>query len=488
MWSCLLARELAKFGYLVVVPDYRNFPQGNMEDMIADTIAAISWTKSHISLFGGDPSKIVLSGQSAGAHITLCTVIALYQRSMASNAQLAAGPSQWAASTPIPERGHVTTAGGIDTAPATAAAEDNRSQAAESASDEEFDDWRSVSTALASRYSARKRPAAHAGATESECPSPASSSSGSCSEGNTTLPQTEGCSTAAALQFTPARSRNGDRSRSDSSGATSDDVRIEDVKLFVGVSGPYNLKALQAHLHFRGLDSSIVDWICLGNVLKYSPTHSLAQLLGVTLSCQCLCQCQCAHPALVPAIRVQAVSSSTAVEAVAIPVESGETALSAGGFVAGKQAIAGYVATSEILIPDHSIDPTKAVCSGSLTGFPRVALFHGCKDLSIPASVSSELASILATVGADPVLRLYREQSHTDAILEGLFSGDCKMLHDIAECVEAIVGTPDGDLSSENNIKSSKKQPPSAPLPSAQVSAPLVSPFLCKIARFVNPF
>lgn len=50
---------------------------------------------------------------------------------------------------------------------------------------------------------------------------------------------------------------------------------LQHIKLIVGVSGPYNLQSLNDHLHIRGLDASILNWICKGNIDKYSPTLHL---------------------------------------------------------------------------------------------------------------------------------------------------------------------------------------------------------------------
>ena len=39
---------------------------------IEDQIAALSWTKRNITAFGGDPDKITIAGQSAGAGSVQC--------------------------------------------------------------------------------------------------------------------------------------------------------------------------------------------------------------------------------------------------------------------------------------------------------------------------------------------------------------------------------------------------------------------------------
>ncbi|KAL7533633.1 hypothetical protein ACHAWF_004563 [Thalassiosira exigua] len=69
MWGALLGRALAPFGVLVIVPDYRNFPRVNIEGMVQDVDMSIQWVFDHVEEYGGDKEKIVLVGQSAGAHI-----------------------------------------------------------------------------------------------------------------------------------------------------------------------------------------------------------------------------------------------------------------------------------------------------------------------------------------------------------------------------------------------------------------------------------
>jgi len=70
MWGTLLARALAPtFGILVVVPDYRNCPQVTIDGMVQDVDLSIQWVFDHVEDYGGDRGKVVLVGQSAGAHI-----------------------------------------------------------------------------------------------------------------------------------------------------------------------------------------------------------------------------------------------------------------------------------------------------------------------------------------------------------------------------------------------------------------------------------
>mmetsp|Transcript_18928 Transcript_18928/g.28814 ORF Transcript_18928/g.28814 Transcript_18928/m.28814 type:complete len:487 (-) Transcript_18928:721-2181(-) len=69
MWGCLLARALVPFGILVIIPDYRNFPKVNIKGMVDDVDMSIQWVLDHVEEYGGDGKRVVLVGQSAGAHI-----------------------------------------------------------------------------------------------------------------------------------------------------------------------------------------------------------------------------------------------------------------------------------------------------------------------------------------------------------------------------------------------------------------------------------
>ena len=64
-----LADALVKKGYLVVIPDYRKYPEVKFPGFVEDTAKAIAWTKANIAAYGGDESQLFLMGHSAGAHI-----------------------------------------------------------------------------------------------------------------------------------------------------------------------------------------------------------------------------------------------------------------------------------------------------------------------------------------------------------------------------------------------------------------------------------
>jgi carboxylesterase type B len=62
------ARALASRGFLVIVPDYRLYPEVRFPAFVQDGAAAIRWARDHAAEYGGDPTRIVLAGHSAGAY------------------------------------------------------------------------------------------------------------------------------------------------------------------------------------------------------------------------------------------------------------------------------------------------------------------------------------------------------------------------------------------------------------------------------------
>lgn len=63
-----VGRALAARGFVVVVPDYRLYPQVRYPDFLDDSAAAVAWTAREIAGHGGDPKHIYVMGHSAGAY------------------------------------------------------------------------------------------------------------------------------------------------------------------------------------------------------------------------------------------------------------------------------------------------------------------------------------------------------------------------------------------------------------------------------------
>ncbi|KAM7506919.1 hypothetical protein LguiA_017372 [Lonicera macranthoides] len=74
-WGSLLGQQLAERDIIVACIDYRNFPQGTISDMVEDASQGISFVCNNIDEYGGDPNRIYLMGQSAGAHISACVLL-----------------------------------------------------------------------------------------------------------------------------------------------------------------------------------------------------------------------------------------------------------------------------------------------------------------------------------------------------------------------------------------------------------------------------
>ena len=80
---------LARAGYVVVLPDYRLYPEVRFPAFVEDGASAVRWVQHHIGKYGGDPKSIFLMGHSAGAHIA--AMIAMDDRDL----QTKGGSSQW---------------------------------------------------------------------------------------------------------------------------------------------------------------------------------------------------------------------------------------------------------------------------------------------------------------------------------------------------------------------------------------------------------
>ncbi|XP_052312685.1 probable isoprenylcysteine alpha-carbonyl methylesterase ICMEL1 isoform X3 [Populus trichocarpa] len=74
-WGSLLGQQLSERDIMVACIDYRNYPQGTMSNMVEDASGGISFVCNKIAEYGGDPNRVYLMGQSAGAHIAACALV-----------------------------------------------------------------------------------------------------------------------------------------------------------------------------------------------------------------------------------------------------------------------------------------------------------------------------------------------------------------------------------------------------------------------------
>lgn len=64
-----IGKNLARRGYIAVLPNYRLVPEYRYPDQIKDIAKALKWTENNIESFGGAENEITLSGHSAGGHL-----------------------------------------------------------------------------------------------------------------------------------------------------------------------------------------------------------------------------------------------------------------------------------------------------------------------------------------------------------------------------------------------------------------------------------
>jgi acetyl esterase/lipase len=61
-------RALAAAGFVVVIADYRLWPEVKYPEFLEDNAQAMRWIQDNITLYDGDPKRFFLAGHSAGAY------------------------------------------------------------------------------------------------------------------------------------------------------------------------------------------------------------------------------------------------------------------------------------------------------------------------------------------------------------------------------------------------------------------------------------
>ena len=64
-----MLNRMAAEGWVCISIDYRLSPKATFPDHIADVNRGIVWAKAHAHQWGGDPSFVAISGNSAGGHL-----------------------------------------------------------------------------------------------------------------------------------------------------------------------------------------------------------------------------------------------------------------------------------------------------------------------------------------------------------------------------------------------------------------------------------
>jgi acetyl esterase/lipase len=73
--SRLLRHAAARRGWVVVSADYRLRPQADWPDHLVDVKRVVAWIREHAHEHGADPSTVVVSGSSAGGHLSVLAAL-----------------------------------------------------------------------------------------------------------------------------------------------------------------------------------------------------------------------------------------------------------------------------------------------------------------------------------------------------------------------------------------------------------------------------
>ncbi|MGB3049556.1 MAG: alpha/beta hydrolase [Polyangiales bacterium] len=77
----LMGLAFARAGYLVLNVDYRLAPAHPYPAAVSDVCAALEWASDHAKAYGGDLSRLVFAGESAGGNLaTALTICCCYRR------------------------------------------------------------------------------------------------------------------------------------------------------------------------------------------------------------------------------------------------------------------------------------------------------------------------------------------------------------------------------------------------------------------------
>jgi acetyl esterase/lipase len=71
----LLMNQMAARGWVCVAANYRLAPKYRWPTQIIDVKRAIAWVREHIAEYGGDPDYLILTGGSAGGHLSALATV-----------------------------------------------------------------------------------------------------------------------------------------------------------------------------------------------------------------------------------------------------------------------------------------------------------------------------------------------------------------------------------------------------------------------------
>jgi acetyl esterase len=72
----VMALAIARAGYLVFNINYRQGPGHRYPHPLEDACLALSWVRDHCALYGGDPERLAIGGESAGGNLVTALAVA----------------------------------------------------------------------------------------------------------------------------------------------------------------------------------------------------------------------------------------------------------------------------------------------------------------------------------------------------------------------------------------------------------------------------
>ena len=483
LWSALIARGFSACGYITIVPDYRNFPQGDMLAMTEDAQSVLLWVSSCVGDYGGDASNVTLCGQSAGAHIVMTSLLRLLDvlRTNQQNNQQQHQQKQSngraeeeddsfvfgrADSYRYEDRVHHDGDDGGDTGDTEVAltTEEDTTPAADpepvtpaSNSDSDLDNaasWTNQNDSLdgsvdyftPTALSAVEKPQEEDGGEIGEIKLYNDSVDGEgdmdmdigFDMGNITPMTDNSCSIhsdnasfgATANSTSIAGGAGTGAEAGDDINEACIDIQLAEfilacVQNVILVNAPSDLVLLEAHCHQKGLDSRILQWICRDDLAAFSPTLLIQKFNDE----------DAVH--MLP-------SKSANMKNKLQEEERKETKASAGCEAGSNWRDSGCGVSSRPLNSparegtQKNSSTLKSTYTGMWDRLPPVSIFSCMDDTSIPISQGGLLHNAMRQAKVAKVIdtskshhRVYAKKSHTSLIVEDPLVGDFTLVFDI---------------------------------------------------------
>lgn len=97
-WRMLTAKEfnfvalgLARAGITVVIPTHSLCPKVTIDEITRQARAAVAWSARHARELGADPARLFVGGHSAGAHLTLMSLLTNWRDEYGLDTPIAGG-------------------------------------------------------------------------------------------------------------------------------------------------------------------------------------------------------------------------------------------------------------------------------------------------------------------------------------------------------------------------------------------------------------